>query len=461
MRTNWSPDSWRSKPVEQLPAYDDPDALAATEAGLAKYPPLVFAGEVDALKAELARVARGEAFLLQGGDCAESFAEFSSETVRDTFRVMLQMAVVLTFAAACPVVKVGRLAGQFAKPRSQPTERQGEVELPAYRGDIVNGIAFEDAARRPDPERLLHAYNQAAATLNHLRALAGGGFADLHEVHRWNLDFVANSPAAERYRDLADRISEALAFMRACGIGPEAEPEVQGTEVFTSHEGLHLGYEEALTRREAPSRRWVDSSAHMLWCGARTRRADGAHIEFLRGIANPVAVKVGPQMEADELLRLIDILNPANEPGRLTLICRFGADRVETCLPPLIRAVEREGRSVVWSCDPMHGNTVKTASGLKTRAFDQLMQEVRRFFAVHRGEGSYAGGVHLELTGRNVTECTGGAMEITEDKLASRYHTHCDPRLNADQSLEMAFQIAELIKEERAAMGADQRAESA
>jgi len=461
MTQAWTPDSWRKKPVEQLPDYDDPLALAAVEETLKSYPPLVFAGEVDALKRDLARVARGEAFLLQGGDCAESFAEFGADTVRDTFRVLLQMAVVLTFAAACPVVKVGRLAGQFAKPRSEPNERQGDMELPSYRGDIVNGIAFDPAARQPDPQRLLQAYNQAAATLNHLRALAGGGFADLHEVHRWNLDFVANSPAAERYQDLAGRISEALAFMRACGIGPEAEPEVQGTEVYTSHEGLHLGYEEALTRRDNPTGRWVDTSAHLLWCGARTRQADGAHIDFLRGISNPVAVKVGPAMSEDELLRLIDTLNPADEPGRLTLICRFGADKVESCLPPLVRAVEREGRMVVRSCDPMHGTTVKTASGLKTRAFDQLMNEVRRFFAVHRGEGTYAGGVHLELTGRNVTECTGGAMEITEDKLASRYHTHCDPRLNADQSLEMAFQIAELIKDERAALGADQPAASA
>jgi len=460
MTQRWSPDSWRAKPARQLPVYEDGRALEECEATLRSYPPLVFAGEVEALKGELARVAAGKAFLLQGGDCAESFAEFRAETIRDTFRVLLQMAVVLTFAAACPVVKVGRLAGQFAKPRSDSTERQGDVELESYRGDIINGIAFTPEARRPDPQRLIRAYNQAAATLNHLRALASGGFADLHRVHGWNLDFVANSPAVEHYRDLSDRISEALAFMRACGIGPEADPEVRGTEVYTSHEALHLPYEEALTRSTG-SGRWVDSSAHLLWCGDRTRQTDGAHIDFLRGIANPLAVKVGPSMTADELLRVIDILNPADEPGRLTLICRFGADKVERLLPPLVRAVERAGRTVVWSCDPMHGNTVKTSAGFKTRGFDELMTEVRRFFAVHRAEGTYAGGVHLELTGQNVTECTGGAMEITEEALASRYHTHCDPRLNADQSLEMAFQIAELLKEERLAMNRQHAARSA
>jgi len=460
MNRLWKPDSWRAKPAEQLPVYEDGEALEACEATLKTYPPLVFAGEVDALKAELARVAAGKAFLLQGGDCAESFAEFRTETIRDTFRVLLQMAVVLTFAAACPVVKVGRLAGQFAKPRSSATERQGETELPSYRGDIVNGIEFTPEARRPDPERLIRAYNQAAATLNHLRALAGGGFADLHRVHRWNLDFVANSPAAERYRDLAGRIDEALAFMRACGIGPEAEPEVQGTAVYTSHEALLLPYEEALTR-QAGGGRWVDSSAHLLWCGDRTRQPEGAHVEFLRGIANPVAVKVGPSTTPEGLLRLIELLNPADEPGRLTLICRFGADKIERLLPPLVRAVKQEGRTVIWSCDPMHGNTVKTESGLKTRAFDRLMLEVRRFFEVHRAEGTYAGGIHLELTGQNVTECTGGAMAITEDALASRYHTHCDPRLNADQGLELAFQIAELLKAERQVIGIDHKAASA
>jgi len=461
MSGNWRPDSWRAKPATQMPDYDDPAAVAEVEATLGNLPPLVFGGEVRTLKAHLARVARGEAFLLQGGDCAESFAEFHTDTIRDTFRVLLQMAVVLTFAAACPVVKVGRLAGQFAKPRSSDTETQDGVTLPSYRGDIVNGIAFDADARRPDPDRLLRAYNQAASTLNLLRALAHGGYADLHKVHRWTLDFVSHAPAAARYQDLADRIGESLDFMRACGIGAESVPALTGTEFFTSHECLLLGYEQALTRRDTGLESWVDSSAHFLWCGDRTRQEDGAHLEFLRGIANPVAVKVGPSMQPDELLRVIDLLNPEDEAGRLTLICRFGADRIETHLPALIRAVKQAGRTVIWSCDPMHGNTVKTQIGLKTRGFDDLMLEVRRFFQIHRAEGTYAGGVHLELTGQNVTECTGGAMAITEDKLASRYHTHCDPRLNANQGLEMAFQIAELLKKERREIAADSRKKTA
>ncbi len=455
---SWSPSSWRGYPAAQLPDYPDRERLAAVEATLERYPPLVFAGEVMALKRHLARVAEGRAFLLQGGDCAESFAEFHPDTIRDTFRVILQMAVVLTFAAACPVVKVGRMAGQFAKPRSSATETRDGTSLPSYRGDIVNGIEFDAAARTPDPERLLRAYHQAAATLNHLRALSHGGYAGLDEVHRWNLDYVANSPAAERFRDLAERIGEALDFMRACGVGADEMAALKGTEFFTSHECLLLGYEEALTRREPETGAWIDCSAHFLWCGDRTRQLEGAHLEFLRGIANPVAVKVGPSMTADELLRVIDRLNPADEPGRLTLICRFGADRIERHLPPLVRAVQREGRTVVWSSDPMHGNTVKTAAGLKTRRFDRLLAEVRRFFAIHRGEGSYAGGIHLELTGQNVTECTGGAMAITDEALASRYHTHCDPRLNADQSLEMAFLVAELLKAERQNLAAGARA---
>lgn len=461
MAAPWNPESWKQKPVVQVPDYPDSGRVAEVEAELKRYPPLIFAGEARALKTRLADVARGKAFLLQGGDCAESFAEFHADTIRDTFRVLLQMAVVLTFAAACPVVKVGRMAGQFAKPRSQPMETQNGVDLPSYRGDSVNAIEFEDAARVPDPARLIRAYNQAAATLNLLRAFATGGYADLNKVHRWNLDFVANSPAAERYQDLADRIGEALAFMEACGIGSDAVPEVHGTDFYTSHECLLLGYEQALTRQDSTSGRWVDTSGHLLWCGDRTRQLDGAHLEFLRGVDNPVAVKVGPSMQPDELIRVIDLLNPKDEPGRLTLICRFGADKVERHLPGLIRAVQHEGRTVVWSCDPMHGNTIKTSVGLKTRAFDQLMDEVRRFFAVHRAEGSYAGGVHLELTGQNVTECTGGALAITEDKLSSRYHTHCDPRLNANQSLEMSFQIAELLKQERHAYRRDEEAASA
>ncbi|GER06516.1 phospho-2-dehydro-3-deoxyheptonate aldolase [Iodidimonas muriae] len=452
MPTRWTPDSWRNRPAAQQPNYPDKDKLASVESDLSRYPPLVFGGEVKALKRQLGRVADGRAFLLQGGDCAESFAEFHPDTIRDTFRVLLQMAVILTFGAACPVVKVGRMAGQFGKPRSSDMERQGDQELPSYRGDNVNGIQFDAAARMPDPDRLMRAYNQSAATLNLLRAYASGGYADLHRVHRWNLDFVANSPAAERFQDLADRIGESLAFMRACGVGDDAAHELKGTDFFTSHECLLLGFEEAMTRHEPSGGGWVDSSAHMLWCGDRTRQLDGAHLEFLKGIENPIAVKVGPSMQPDELLRVVDLLNPFDEPGRLTLICRFGADKVEQHLPNLIRAVKRDGRRVVWSCDPMHGNTVKSSVGLKTRGFDQLMREVRQFFAIHRAEGTYPGGIHLELTGQNVTECTGGAMAITEDKLSSRYHTHCDPRLNADQSLEMAFQIAELLKEGRRAV---------
>lgn len=451
MTRRWSPEIWREKPAAQMPDYPDAERLASVEAELRRYPPLVFAGEVVALKSALARVADGRAFLLQGGDCAESFAEFHPDTIRDTFRVLLQMAVVLTFAAAMPIVKVGRMAGQFAKPRSEPLEIRDGLALPSYRGDIVNGIEFDAEARTPDPMRMLKAYNQSAATLNLLRAYSQGGYADLHRVHRWNLDFVANSPAAERYRDLANRIGEALDFMRACGTGADADQAIRGTEFFTSHECLLLPYEEAMTRREPEATGFIDSSAHMLWCGDRTRDPDGAHIAFLSGIENPVACKVGPSMTPDGLLRVIEALNPRNEAGRLTLICRFGADGVERHLPPLIRAVTREGCRVVWSCDPMHGNTVKTGIGLKTRDFERLMTEVRQFFAVHRAEGTHAGGIHLELTGQNVTECTGGAMAIDEAMLGSRYHTHCDPRLNAGQSIELAFQIAEFLKEERKA----------
>lgn len=452
MVRKWTPASWRDMPIRQVPDYDDGKAVTAVEQELGGYPPLVFAGEARRLKAQLADVAEGRAFLLQGGDCAESFAEFHPNNIRDTFRVLLQMAVVMTYAAACPVVKVGRLAGQFAKPRSASTETQGEVTLPSYRGDIINGIDFDGSARQPDPARMLKAYSQAAATLNLLRAFAQGGYANLYSVHRWNLEFVSQSSTAERYREVADRIGEALKFMEACGVGPDAVPELRGTDFYTSHECLLLGYEQAMTRVDSTTGDWYDTSAHLLWCGDRTRQPDGAHLEFLRGIANPIACKVGPTMKPDELVRVADLLNPHNEPGRLTLICRFGADQVEKHLPALIRAVEREGRRVVWSCDPMHGNTIKTSVGLKTRQFEQVLKEVRRFFAVHRAEGSYAGGVHLELTGQNVTECTGGAVAITEDKLASRYHTHCDPRLNAAQSLELAFLIAEGLKAEREAL---------
>jgi 3-deoxy-7-phosphoheptulonate synthase len=450
----WKPESWRSRPVRQMPEYPDAAALAKAEAKLAGFPPLVFAGEARALKKALGRVADGKAYLLQGGDCAESFAEFTGNNIRDTFRVLLQMAVVLTFGAASPVVKVGRLAGQFAKPRSAPTEKQGDVELPSYRGDIVNSMEFAEDARVPDPARLLQAYAQSAATLNLLRAFAQGGYADLHRVHRWNLGFVAKSPQGERWQDMADRIGECLAFMEACGLTPEQTAELRTTDFYTSHEGLLLGYEQALTRVDSTSGDWYDTSAHMLWIGDRTRQPDGAHVEFFRGVANPLGVKCGPSLTPDELIRLIDILNPLNEAGRLTLICRMGADKVEQTLSPLLRAVAREGRKVVWSCDPMHGNTLQSSTGYKTRPFDRILKEVRQFFAVHAAEGTYAGGVHFELTGQDVTECLGGAQMISESDLRDRYHTHCDPRLNASQALELAFLIAGMLKEERGRIGA-------
>jgi len=445
----WSPNSWRTKAIKQVPTYPNPDDLARVETQLRALPPLVFAGEARNLKAHLADVAAGKAFLLQGGDCAESFAEFSADTIRDTFRVVLQMAAVLTFGAAVPVVKVARMAGQFAKPRSADTETINGVELPSYRGDIINGIDFDEASRTPDPERMVKAYSQAASTLNLIRAFAQGGYADLHNVHRWTLGFVENSPAGHRYQAMANRISETLDFMAACGVTPETVPQLSQVDVFTSHEALLLPYEEPLVRTDSTSGEPYATSAHMLWIGDRTRQPDGAHVEFLRGVKNPIGLKCGPSLDADELIRLIDLLNPENEAGRLTLICRFGADKVEQHLPALIRAVEREGRTVVWSCDPMHGNTVKTDNGFKTRPFERVLAEVNRFFAVHQDEGTYAGGVHFEMTGRDVTECTGGARAITEEDLSSRYHTHCDPRLNADQSLELAFLLSEGIKKER------------
>ncbi len=449
MAKTWAPDSWRNLPIKQQPTWPDQAALEAAEARLRGYPPLVFAGEARRLKAQLGEIAEGRAFLLQGGDCAESFAEFHADNIRDTFRVLLQMAVVLTYGADCPVVKVGRMAGQFAKPRSGDTEVQDGVELPSYRGDIINGIEFTAEARRPDPERMVQVYLQSAATLNLLRAFAQGGYADLHQVHRWNHGFVARSPQGERYQEMADRISDALAFMEACGITSETAPQLATTDFYTSHEALLLGYEQTLTRIDSTTGDWYDCSAHLLWIGDRTRQLDGAHVEFLRGVGNPIALKAGPSLEPDDLLRLIDALNPANEPGRLTIIVRMGADKVETGLPRLIRAVEREGRKVVWSCDPMHGNTIKSSTGYKTRAVDRILAEVRGFFAVHQSEGSYAGGVHFEMTGQDVTECIGGAQAITEHSLADRYHTHCDPRLNASQALELAFLIAETMKKDR------------
>ncbi|PKF72750.1 class II 3-deoxy-7-phosphoheptulonate synthase [Pseudomonas fluvialis] len=448
MPDTWSPTSWRSKPIQQQPQYPDASALTQVEQTLAGYPPLVFAGEARELRRQFAEVTQGRAFLLQGGDCAESFAEFSAGKIRDTFKVLLQMAIVMTFAAGCPVVKVGRMAGQFAKPRSANDETLDGVTLPAYRGDIVNGIGFDAASRVPDPQRLLQAYHQSTATLNLLRAFAQGGFADLHQVHQWNLDFIANSALAEKYSQLAGRIDETLAFMRACGM--DSSPQVRETSFFTAHEALLLNYEQAFVRQDSLTGRSYDCSAHMLWIGDRTRQLDGAHVEFLRGVENPIGVKVGPSMDADELIRLIDILNPDNDPGRLNLIVRMGADKVEAHFPRLLRKVQAEGRQVLWSCDPMHGNTIKASSGYKTRDFAQVLAEVKQFFQVHRSEGTVAGGIHIEMTGQNVTECIGGSRPITEAGLCDRYHTHCDPRLNADQSLELAFLIAETLKQARA-----------
>ncbi|MFC0283126.1 class II 3-deoxy-7-phosphoheptulonate synthase [Camelimonas abortus] len=460
MSERWTPASWRQKPVQQMPEYPDAAALAAVEEQLSAFPPLVFAGEARQLKRALAKVTAGEAFLLQGGDCAEAFAEHSADNIRDFFRVFLQMAVVLTFAGASPVVKVGRVAGQFAKPRSSPTETLDGVELPSYRGDIINDIAFTPQARTPDARRQLMAYRQSAATLNLIRAFANGGYANLDNVHRWMLGFVKDSPQSERYQELANRITEALDFMRAIGIDPETHPEMRSTEFYTSHEALLLGYEQALTRVDSTTGDWYATSGHMLWIGDRTRQLDHAHVEYFRGIQNPVGVKCGPSLSPDELVRLIDVLNPKNEPGRLTLICRFGADRAGDHLPGLVRAVQREGRAVVWSCDPMHGNTVK-AGAYKTRPFDLIMSEVKTFFDVHAAEGTYAGGIHLEMTGKDVTECTGGARAISEASLSDRYHTHCDPRLNAEQALELAFLVAERLKKEREGKLQQQRAAAA
>jgi 3-deoxy-7-phosphoheptulonate synthase len=445
----WTPASWRQFPATQMPTYADASALADARRQLAGWPPLIFGGEAATLRMRLAQVARGDAFLLQGGDCAESFDQLSAETVRDSFRVILQMAVLLTFAASCPVVKVGRIAGQFAKPRSSDVESAGATSLPSYRGDIVNGAEFSAAARAPDPQRLLRAYSHSAATLNLLRALAQGGFADLHEVHRWTADFVRNSPQGERFEAVAQSITEALAFMEACGFDARRTPQIKEVEFFTSHEALHLHYEETLARRDEATGRWYGGSAHMLWLGERTRSLDGAHVEFLRGIDNPVGVKLGPTARRDDLLRLLDVLDPDNVPGRVVLISRMGADLLAERLPALIDAVQRSQRSVVWCCDPMHGNTVTTAAGYKTRDFPRILAEVRSFFAVHAAAGSYAGGVHFEMTGQDVTECTGGAQGLTEAGLPERYRSACDPRLNGSQSLELAFLVAEMLKARR------------
>jgi 3-deoxy-7-phosphoheptulonate synthase len=453
MTEHWTPSSWRGKPAKHLPTdYPDMGALAAVEDQLRKMPPLVFAGEARRLKSLLGDVAAGKAFLLQGGDCAESFKEFAADNIRDTFRLLLQMAVILTFAGGKPVVKVGRMAGQFAKPRSSATETKGDVTLPSYRGDNINGMEFTAEARTPDPERLLRAYGQSSATLNLLRAFATGGYADLENIHRWTLGFVADSPQGARYRELSEKISETLAFMAAVGVTPASHPTLHQVEFFTSHEALLLGYEEAMTRVDSTSGDWYDTSAHLVWVGERTRQLDGAHIEFLKGIKNPIGMKVGPNDTPESMLKLIDALSPANEPGRLTLYGRFGSDKVEAHLPGLMRATKQAGKEVVWAVDPMHGNVITAANGYKTRPFDRILSEVKSFVAVAKAEGVHPGGVHLEMTGQNVTECTGGARALSEGDLADRYHTHCDPRLNGEQSLELAFLLAEKLKEDRVAV---------
>ncbi|MDE1883787.1 MAG: 3-deoxy-7-phosphoheptulonate synthase class II [Rhodospirillales bacterium] len=450
MNNGWTPSSWRARPIRQVPSYPNPDQLAAMEARLAKFPPLVFAGEARNLKAQLARAASGQAFVLQGGDCAESFGDFTANIIRDTFRVLLQMAVVLTFGGAMPVVKLGRMAGQFAKPRSSDTETLGDVTLPSYRGDIINGPEFSAEARIPDPNRMEFGYFQSAGTLNLLRAFASGGYADLHEVHRWNLDFVQKSPLAAKYQDLATRIDETLGFMAACGLSSDATPQIRETDFYTSHEALLLPYEQALTRVDSTTGDHYACSAHFLWIGDRTRQLDGAHVEFMRGIKNPIGMKVGPSMEADDLLRIMDALDPEHEPGRLTLITRMGAAKVAEKLPPLLRAVKKAGRKPVWLSDAMHGNGITTAAKVKTRRFDDIVAELRGFFDAHEAEGTIAAGAHLEMTGQDVTECIGGARGLSEEGLGTRYETFCDPRLNAEQALEVAFYLAEELKSRRA-----------
>lgn len=446
MTDNWAPESWRSKPAKQLPSYPDEAKLLAAEKAVSALPPLVFAGEARRLKSQLADVAAGKAFLLQGGDCAESFAEFGANKIRDTFRVLLQMAIIMTFGGTVPIIKMGRVAGQFAKPRSDDNETKDGVTLPVYRGDIINGIDFTPEARIPDPGRMLRAYNQSAATLNLLRAFAQGGYADLQKVHNWNLDFIEDSPLGERYHKMANEIDRALSFMRACGVSGDTVPSMRETDFYTCHEALLLPYEQAMTRVDSTTGDWYDTSAHFLWIGARTNQTEGAQMEFVRGVKNPLGLKIPPTLDVDTLIRSIDILNPENEPGRLSLISRMGAGNVIDKLSPLVRAVKKEGRNVAWICDPMHGNTEKSSTGYKTRRFENVLSEVREFFAVHKAEGTHAGGVHFELTGQNVTECVGGAYKVTEEDLSSRYHTACDPRLNANQALELAFLVADELK---------------
>ena len=444
----WSPNSWRSKPAKHMPIYKDEYLLKEYLDKIKKFPPLVFAGEARSLKSKLAKVSKGEAFLLQGGDCAESFADFHPDNIKNSFKVILQMAVVLTFGASCPIVKVGRIAGQFAKPRSSDKETINGVELESYKGDIINGIEFTESERDPNPARLIQAYNQSASTLNLLRAFSQGGYANLNKIHQWNLNFVEEEKA-NKFAEIAERIDECLAFMKACGINDGNVSQIYETEFFTSHEALLLDYEEALTRIDSTSGKWYDVSAHMLWVGDRTRQLDGAHIEFVKGIENPIGVKVGPTSDPDELVKIIDFINPKNEPGKITLICRMGSDKIDNYLPEIIKKVNNEGKIVVWACDPMHGNTIKSKTGYKTRPVNNIFSEIQKFFAIHKDLGTYPGGIHLEMTGSDVTECMGGLQEITDQDLKNRYHTFCDPRLNASQSLEIAFLISEYLKDEK------------
>ncbi len=448
MKSDWSPNSWRSKPAKHLPVYKDKELLKKSIDKIRAFPPLVFAGEARSLKSKLADVSKGEAFLLQGGDCAESFADFHPDNIKNSFKAILQMAVVLTFGASCPIVKVGRIAGQFAKPRSSDKETIDGVELESYKGDIINGIGFNANERTPDPLRLIQAYNQSASTLNLLRAFSQGGYANLNKIHQWNLNFIEEEKA-NKFSEIADRINECLGFMKACGINDDNARQINETEFFTSHEALLLEYEEALTRIDSTSGKWYDVSAHMLWVGDRTRQLEGAHIEFVRGIENPIGIKVGPTSEVDELLKILDFINPDNEAGKITLICRMGADKIDTNLPKIVKKIISEGKNIVWACDPMHGNTIKSNTGYKTRPVNSIFAEIQRFFAIHRSLGSYPGGVHLEMTGSDVTECMGGLQQITDEDLKNRYHTFCDPRLNASQSLEIAFLISEYLKDDK------------
>ena len=449
MTRNWKPNSWRDKPARHIPTYSNDEELSVAREKLSNFPPLVFAGESRNLLKQLEEVAKGRAFLLQGGDCAESFSDFHPNNIRDLFKVILQMAVVLTFGASCPVVKVGRIAGQFAKPRSQDTEIINNVELESYKGDIINGIDFDKTSRTPNPKRLIQAYNQSAATLNLLRAFAQGGFANLKQIHQWNLSFVEDSQSKKKFEEMANTIDECLTFMEACGINDQNVRQMKETDFYTSHEALLLPYEESLTRIDSTTGQWYDVSAHMLWVGDRTRQLDGAHIEFVRGIQNPIGLKVGPTTDIVELLKIIEVINPDNITGRISLICRMGADKITSLLPNIISQVKKDEKNVVWVCDPMHGNTVKASSGYKTRPLINIISEIEKFFKIHQNEGTYPGGIHLEMTGQDVTECIGGVQEITEDDLKSRYHTYCDPRLNASQSLEVAFLLSEFLKDDR------------